>query len=522
MSISSSRSSSTNLSSIITKIALSSIGGAMMGATFAPLEIWQLAWVALVPLWYLLCRDRQSGMFIYPLCWGLICYGMSLAWLFGIHPMTWMGVPYGASLAIAIFCMAFVSMWGASLVVLWAVGLRIVSSKLTLNPFTRVLLGTTIWCILERLYSLTDLWWTSLALSQSPHNLVILHLGQLSGPTAVSGAIVAVNGAIAETLLAFTRRGKNIKQIDRWQAAFPFANGTVILFILLHLVGYTLLNRPLTQPIESALKVGIIQGNIGNEIRENRNGRDLAIERYTAGYRELADAGAEIITTPETAIPLTDRQLEQTALYQAISEKKVTALIGAFGQSGRNLTNSLFTFMGDGSIASRYDKWKLVPLGEYIPFEQYIGKFVDRLSPLDSHLQGGTFAPKITTPFGNIIASICYDSAYSEHFRRQATKGEVIFSSSNDAHYGAGMASQHHAQDLLRAVETDRWLVRATNTGYSGIIDPHGRTEWMSGLNEYATHYHQIYRQHSQTLYVRWGDWLTPLLAILGAVLWFF
>jgi len=64
---------------------------------------------------------------------------------------------------------------------------------------------------------------------------------------------------------------------------------------------------------------------------------------------------------------------------------------------------------------------------------------------------------------------------------------------------------------MMRAIESDRWAVRATNTGYSGIIDPH-RTQWLSRLNTYELHTATIYRQQTQTLYVRWGDWLTPLL----------
>ncbi len=158
-------------------------------------------------------------------------------------------------------------------------------------------------------------------------------------------------------------------------------------------------------------------------------------------------------------------------------------------------------------------------MGEYIPLEQFIGKFIDRLSPLDSHLRAGEFAPIVNTPVGNIIFGICYDSAYAEHFRQQALKGSFIVTASNDAHYGAGMAQQHHAQDIMRAIETDRWTVRASNTGYSAIIDPHGNTEWISNLNEYTTHAHQIYRQHTQTLYVRLGDWLTPLLSAIGLLL---
>jgi apolipoprotein N-acyltransferase len=509
-----------HLSTIGFKMGLSLISGWMMGITFAPFEIWPLAWIALAPLWYLLCRDRESGFFLNPLCWGLGCYGVSLSWLFGIHPMTWMGVPFGASLAIALFCTIFVAVWGASLVVLWAIGLRTIDSKTNLHPLARVILGTALWCGLERLYALSDLWWTSLALSQSPHNLAILHLGQLSGPSAVVASIVAFNGLVAETFLALYKRRNTGFYAPRWQVFLTCAIGAVTVISSTHLLGYTLQNRPLPTPIESTLNVGLIQGNIGNEIRENGDGIKLALQRYGEGYQDLASAGSELIITPETAIPLTESQLKDTELYRSIVERKVATLMGGFGRIGRSFTTSLFSIAGDGSIVDRYDKWKLVPLGEYIPFEQYLGKFIDRLSPLDAHLQPGKFGQTIDTPFGQAIVGICYDSAYAEHFRHQAKSGDVIFTSSNNAHYGDGMPAQHHAQDLLRAIETDRWLVRVSNTGYSGVIDPHGQTQWISRLDEYTTHNHQIYRQHTQTLYVRIGDWLTPALAVIGLFWW--
>ncbi|NJR76983.1 MAG: apolipoprotein N-acyltransferase, partial [Scytonema sp. CRU_2_7] len=131
------------------------------------------------------------------------------------------------------------------------------------------------------------------------------------------------------------------------------------------------------------------------------------------------------------------------------------------------------------------------------------------------------FAPTVGTPFGNIIFGICYDSAYPEHFRQQARSGELMMTASNDAHYGAGMSAQHHAIDLMRAIETDRWMVRASNTGYSAVIDPHGQTKWISKLNEFTTHAHQVYRKQTQTLYVRYGNWLTPLLLAIGLSLFF-
>jgi apolipoprotein N-acyltransferase len=506
-------------------IALGS--GVLMGITFAPVEAWYLAWVAIAPLWYLVCRyspkatlhELQSLPVIYGFCWGIGCYGLALSWIFGIHPMTWMGVPYLTSLGIATFCLTFITLWGASLVTLWSLSLQFISSKPQLNPFVRVILGTAFWCGLEELYSLTDLWWTSMAMSQSPHNLAILHLGQLSGPTTVTGAIVFINGLIAEGCLAIVReRGKPIQK--RWQAS-PYFSTAIASIIIFHIIGFTLLNQPLLQPIESSLKMGIIQGNVSNEVRHYQSGYDLAIENYTKGYVDLAERGVAAVVTPETAFPYRESQIKRTPVYQAILDKKVPAFLGGFGEVGNKITNSILTIDGEGKIISRYDKWKLVPLGEYIPLEQYLGKFIDTISPLDSHLLAGKFAPSIDTPLGNIIFGICYDSAYPEHFRHQAQTGELIITASNDAHYGIAMPAQHHALDLMRSIETDRWTVRASNTGYSAVIDPHGRTQWISQLNEFAAHVHQVYRQSTQTLYVRFGNWLTPLLLAIGLILFF-
>jgi apolipoprotein N-acyltransferase len=125
------------------------------------------------------------------------------------------------------------------------------------------------------------------------------------------------------------------------------------------------------------------------------------------------------------------------------------------------------------------------------------------------------------TPFGRAIAGICYDSAFARLFRNQAaTGGQLIFTASNNDPYGAAMMTQHHAQDVMRAIESDRWAVRATNTGFSGIVDPHGRTIWMSGFRTYETYIANVYRRQTKTLYVRFGDWLTLLLLISGGAAW--
>ena len=496
-------------------------GGILMGLAPAPVNAWYLAWFALTPLW-LLIHNRQRSfkeIFLLALLWGVGYHGLALFWLTGIHPMTWMGVPWIASLFIALFCWIFVTLWGAALVSLWSILFVYLNQKIIIKTdkviITRicfnVLLGVTLWCCLESLWSYGSLWWSSLSYTQSPNNLLILQLGKISGFNTVTASLVAVNGLLAEVILFghnLSRRNEKITAI-----ALPLS-----LFISFHFIGLSLYNIPIEKNNLEAIKVGIIQGNIPNEIKLYPKGLSQAIEGYTTGYRRLTKQGVDIVLTPETALPFYWKSIiDNSSFYEAVLQEKVPAWVGAFGTEGKSFTNSLFTLTVDGKTLSRYDKYKLVPFGEYIPFESILGKIINRLSPLDTHLAAGKSQQIFNTLFGQAIVGICYESAFSEHFRRQAKAGgQFIITASNNAHYSDTMPAQHHAQDVMRASESDRWAARATNTGYSAIVDPRGNTIWISDINKYEIYAGTIYRRNNQTLYVKYGDWLTPMLLLLS------
>jgi apolipoprotein N-acyltransferase len=561
--------------------AIAFFSGILMGLTTAPVNAWLLAWVALVPLWVLVVSYEQpkqevkrqkvfflpSSFFLLPLFWGIGYHGLALSWIMGIHPMTWLGVPWWPSLAIALFCWAFITLWGAALVTVWAWlfaisgrtladsgqakcpshkisgtdKMPVVSKSSTgILPVIRVLIGTALWCALESFWSQGSLWWTSLSYTQSPHNLAILHLGQLSGPSAVTASIVAVNGLIAEAWMEGSSATDSVTdvtdgiRIPPWRMSKKVTGNNLILYILpaslclvLHLVGWSLYVRPLIQGAGTALKIGIIQGNIPNEIKFDSSGWRRALEGYTAGYQKLADRGVDAVLTPETALPFfwtNEYQRSTLSFYQAILDRGVLAWVGGFGQQESSMTNSLFAIDKTGEIISSYDKTKLVPLGEYIPFYEILGGIINRLSPLDAHLVPGNSQQLFNTPFGRAIVGICYDSAFSEIFRYQAANGgEFMLTASNNAHYKPPMLAQHHALDVMRAIEMDRWAAIATNTGYSAFVNPHGETVWMSGINTYEVQDATIYRRQTQTLYVLWGDRLTPvLLGLAGlAIIWY-
>lgn len=540
-------------------IIITFFSGILMGLSTAPMSVFYLAWLALIPLWFFTIKTHNYlnqfeekltiKSFIFhqktwsALFWGLGYHGLSLFWITGIHPMTWMNFSWLTSLLIAIICWLFITLWGAVLVATWSLVIRgfdylnyrnIYLKNTLINSCFRVIFGVAIWCLLESIWSQGPLWWTSLSYTQSPNNLAILQLSQFSGFSTITAAIVAVNGLIAEGMILHDNQSKLIFLISKKNSLLRFNlynNNSLTLFVIskivllgLHLTGLFLYKIPVLKSEKNAIKVGIIQGNIPNTIKLYAEGLQKATYGYTNGYKLLADKGVDLIITPETALPFNWNHIViNSPLYSEILTHKVPVLLGAFGRRNNSYTNSLFLVTGEGEILSRFDKVKLVPLGEYIPFESILGKVIDRLSPLDNHLKAGDNNQIFKTPFGQAIVGICYESAFSEHFRRQAKiGGEFIITASNNAHYSTAMPAQHHAQDIIRAIETGKWMARVTNTGYSGIVNPRGQTLWISDINTYQLHQGKIYRSHSHTLYVQWGDWLTKILLLLGIILLYF
>lgn len=502
--------------STIAPLTLALLSGIATGCSVAPFEWWGLAWLGLAPLWGVIVASPLPALWL-GAAWGAGFHGTAIFWITGVHPLTWMGVPWLASLGIALACWCVIWLWGAVFVGLWATLVR----NLTQSWGSRLIVGTALWCGLEVLWRSLPLWWSSLSYTQSPHNLLLLHLGQLSGTTTITAVLVAFNGCLAAAWCAVKR-----PVLDAQKPRSPgyFATLAAILFVLAHSVGGYLYTRPLGD--RQGFQVGIIQGNIPNEIKLSPRGLRQALEGYTTGYETLADLGVDVVLTPETALPVFwDAQTLQWGdspaahLYQAIRSRGVPAWVGTYQGNTRHYTNSLLTVSGDGEVLSRYDKVILVPLGEYIPFESVLGSVINRLSPLQAQMLAGEAGQKFETPFGLAAVSICYESAFPEPLRLQtALGGEIFLSAANNAHYAASMPQQHHAQDVMRAIELDRWAVRAANTGYSGIVDPHGRTLWKSPLNQYVTHAATVYPRQTKTLYVRWGDWLVWVFAGVGVL----
>ncbi|MBF2078473.1 MAG: apolipoprotein N-acyltransferase [Synechococcales cyanobacterium T60_A2020_003] len=493
-------------------IALGS--GLLMACAPEPLNLWGLAWIALIPFWVLVVStpvQNRKCTLLYATLWGMGYHGIAISWITGLHPLTWLGMSWITSVIVTAFCWVFITLWGTATTVLWAWGMGRISRLQGITAWVRVLAGTALWCSLEWLLTLTPLNWTSLSYTQSPGNLWAVHLGQLSGPLTVTAAIVACNGLLAEAWMQWRNRADRLR---------PLLLSALVLVISVHGLGAWLASRPLQDVDAAKLTIGMIQGNVPTRIKLSAEGGRRAIASYNRGYLELANQQVDAVLTPEGAIPFLWDVYRETSssITRAIATERIPAWLGTFVSQGTTYTQSLLSLDQQGVIVGRYDKIKLVPLGEYIPLRSILGGLIDRLSPIEAVMIPGSEHQQFETPFGRAIGSICYESAYPNYFRAQAAQGgQFILTASNLDPYSEVLMMQHQAHDIMRAIETDRWVARATNTGYSGFVDPHGRVVWRSHPLTYETHAETIYRRQTQTLYVRWGNWLTPVL-ILGAI----
>lgn len=477
------------------------IAGLAMAAAMPPWGLWGLAWLALIPLWRSLLQPGQERLVRQQAwIWAAAFQGPTLFWITGLHPLMWLGLSWGASVAIALGCWLLITAWGMVQVRTWVWLVQRLPQRLGL----RLLGGIGLWGLVDWLWQQSPLYWSPLALSQSPANTWLLPLAELSGAEGLTLLLVAVNGLLAWASLCRRR--------VIWGAA-------IALWLIAELMGWGLGQLRATDT--AFLQIGLIQGNVPTRIKTGAEGVALSRRRYWQGYRQLTAAGVDAVITPEGSDP-TLWQPEQTPWRRWVVPEGPPLLLGTYLPQGDRYWQSLLALQANGAIAGRYDKIRLVPLGEYIPGERWFGRWLQRLSPLQLGMQAGRTDQQFQTPIGQIAAAICYEVVFPDVLRQQVQRGgEWILSAANLDPYSEVLMQQHLALAALRAAETDRWLVQVTNTGYSAVINPLGQVQWRSQPQTFLTHVATVAPRSSQTPYVRWGDTLTPLLLGLTAIgLW--
>jgi apolipoprotein N-acyltransferase len=229
-------------------------------------------------------------------------------------------------------------------------------------------------------------------------------------------------------------------------------------------------------PGGETLSVALIQGAVPQEIKWRAGYRDLSVQRYMDLTRENWDA--DIIVWPETAIPAFQDQLtellEPLAARAAIENADLYIGLPVRTADGSEYFNALLHI---GDPVQAYHKRHLVPFGEFLPLRAWLEPaFAFLHIPMSRFSPGSQQQPRLHGRHGIAGVSICYEDAFGEEVIEALPGAQVLINVSNDAWFGDSIARDQHLQIArLRAMESGRYLLRATNTGLTALIDEKGR-----------------------------------------------
>jgi apolipoprotein N-acyltransferase len=179
--------------------------------------------------------------------------------------------------------------------------------------------------------------------------------------------------------------------------------------------------------------------------------------------------------------------------------------------------NSAALVSPDGAWTARYDKVHLVPFGEYLPFRNFLS-FAGGLTKEVGEFQRGTLRRPLDAGGEKLGVFICYESVFPDEVRQFANNGaQVLVNISNDGWYGdSGAWAQHLNQTRMRAIENNRWLLSATDTGLTASIDPFGRVVAKLPRKERSALIAPYTPISVTTFYTRHGDWFAYACAIIS------
>ena len=329
--------------------------------------------------------------------------------------------------------------------------------------------------------------WVLLGYSQA----TVLPIAQLASLVGVYGVSALVAGASACLAAAVTTPAPASGAVMRPHAVryAPLAGMLILIAATAGWGRFRLADGDLTRTGER-VRVGLVQGNVDQSEKWDPGRAGAIFQSYLAMTRRAIEEGAALVLWPESSTPFhfkeqTDRADQVRALARAA---KVPILIGSAEIERGTPTkyyNSAFLLRPDGTDAGVYRKMQLVPFGEYIPFKRVLF-FVAPLVEAAGDFSAGE--SPVLLPFnGHLMrTAICYEIVYPDLVRRFVVAGsELLPTITNDAWFGATSAPyQHFAQASMRAIENGRYLVRAANTGISGVVDPYGRIIAQSRLSE--------------------------------------
>lgn len=279
----------------------------------------------------------------------------------------------------------------------------------------------------------------------------------------------------------------------------------------------------------AAIRVGMIQGNIAQEDKWHPSRATMILDRYLQLSQQAVQNGAQLLIWPESSTPFFFEDDISGGMVRGLARTLgVPLLLGSDEMEpgdAQRYYNSAFMLDTHGTTAAVYRKIQLVPFGEYVPLQRllfFIGPLVEAVSAFSP----GTRVTMLPVEGHMINTAICFEVTFPWLQREAVRQGsELLTTITNDAWYGGSSAPfQHFEMAAMRAIEQGRYLVRAANTGISGIVDPYGRVVIRTNLFETAAVVGEARFVQARTVYATIGDlavWVSAAVVAL-ALAWVF
>ena len=474
-------------------------------------DIGWLAWVALIPVLVVRSREplwpnvrrlglgRLSRVFAAAVVVGTVSSIARVYWI--AETLTrFGGVPFLPAFLTNALLVLYMSVY--------PICFFLICARLPVESLRFPWIAASIWVLFEwtQTWMISGFPWQLYGYSQYD-NLHLVQISSLVGVFGLSFLLVAANAALTQLILL--RR-----------SPLRILSPHLLLLGLGTLYGYQRLDDTAAGS-SSPLKTAIVQGNVVQSEKWEPRFLQRTVEQYVDLTRKLA-AGKDLdlIVYPETALPMHFRSPGNAAFRDRISELgqelETPMLVGSLDRSESQSElppksfNRAFLLDATGQIVDYADKVHLVPFGEYLPFPS-IFKYLGGLTAQSGHFEAGESHRSLgITDESSLGIFVCFESVFPEITRTLVLQGATILvNTTNDAWFGRTAAPyQHFSMSIVRAVETGRPVIRAANTGISGLISNRGRVLESTGLFETKAFVVDVYPSTEITPYVRHGDLL--------------
>ncbi len=273
-----------------------------------------------------------------------------------------------------------------------------------------------------------------------------------------------------------------------------------------------------TTPVGGPLKVSLLQPNVAQMRKWDPGYRRQILLQYVQMTR--ANWDSDLVIWPETAIPVFYDQVETGYLDRIAAEARrhhTAILMGLPVREENDVYYNSVLSLGSGAF---YHKRHLVPFGEYIPLRSILGSLLDILQvPMSNFSSGADIQAPLPAAGYRAGISICYEIAFPSEVRSFLPQAAWLVNVSNNTWFGDSSAPHQVLQMAqMRAMESGRYVLSATNDGVTAIVDERGRVLAQSPQFQAAVLKGSLQPRRGATPYVRFGDWPVLLVSLLA---WF-